>query len=181
MTASDGADDKRLAEDLLPARSRPETAPAPVRVSFWLWAASAVILAVCYVVPVIFRQQIIEQNVKATPRLPADQVASGTTTFLVVLLIGAISFAALYVLFAYKARQGTRSARTVLTLCFGVALVFQLFAGLFQLVLALLSMLVALIALLLMYLPGVWAYYPKASAAGADLGGISSVLKRRRP
>lgn len=139
-------------------------------------------MVACYVVPVVFRQRIIEQNIKATPQYPAEQVASGTTTFLVVVLIGAVSFAILYVLFAYKARQGTRSARTVLTVFFAIALVFQFTLGLFQLVLALLAMLVALIALILMYLPGVRPYFPKPATGRVDLGAGSFLRGgRKRP
>ncbi|GLY63737.1 hypothetical protein [Amycolatopsis taiwanensis] len=181
MTESDGSDGERRAKGLPKAPGLPEatatgvTPPMPVRVSFWLWVASAVVLVVCYVVPVVYRQQIIDQNIKATPQYSPEQVASGTTTFLVLLLVGAVSFAAMYVLFAYKARQGTRSARTVLTVFFAVALVFQYLFGLFQLVLALLAMLIALIALFLMYLPAVRPYFPKPDAAtGGGRPGLGS-------
>lgn len=143
----------------------PVTPPMPVQVSFWLWVVSAVVLVICYIVPVVFHQRIIDQNIRATPQYPPEQVASGTTTFLVLLLVGAVSFSATYVLFAYKARQGTRSARTVLTVLFGIALVFQYLFGLFQLVLALVAMLVALGALVLMYLPAVRPYFPKTGPA----------------
>lgn len=180
MTQSDGPDGERF----LPEAANLVTPPTPVRVSFWLWVVSAVVQVICYIVPVVFRQQIIDQNIRATPQYPAEQVASGTTTFLVVLLVGAASFAAMYVLFAYKARQGTRSARTVLTVFFGIALVFQYLFGLFQLVLALVAMLVALVALTLMYLPAARPFFPKGgSSLGPGPTGLGSfpLGGRKRP
>lgn len=183
MTQSDGSDGEQFLPNLPDQTATPVTPPMPVRVSFWLWVVSAVVQVICYIVPVVYRQQIIDQNIRSTPQFPAEQVASGTTTFLVVLLVGAISVAAMYVLFAYKARQGTRSARTVLTVFFAIALVFQYLFGLFQLLLALVAMLAALIALMLMYLPAVRPYFPKAgpgpSPGRTGLGSL--LLGRRKP
>ena len=62
-------------------------------------------------------------------------------------------------LFAYKAREGTRSARTVLT---GLAVLSVLFQLLFlQGLFADVSALLLVIALVLLYLPRVAEYFPK--------------------
>jgi hypothetical protein len=169
VTAPDESDDERRAaapppEPQLPGQAPDVVAPPkPVQVSFWLWVASGIVFVIGYLVLFLARGQIVDQLVRnnTNKAVTADQIAKGTTTLLAVLLVGAVSFAALYVLFAYKARQGTRSARTVLTVLTAVTLVFQLvlqFASLITLV----ATLVALVALALMYLPKVVGFFPKA-------------------
>lgn len=136
--------------------------PKPVQVSFWLWIASGIVFIIGYAIIFFARDRIIDQLIKANTNgaVNADQIRSGTTVLLAVLLVGAVSFAALYVLFAYKARQGTRSARTVLTVLMAITLVFQLVMQFASLV-TLLATLIGLAALVLMYLPKVVPYFPK--------------------
>lgn len=168
MTAAE-SDDERRAEGLPPAPSLPgdELAiadpPMAVKVSFWLWVVAAVLQVLTYVLIVLDRRQITDTVLRGNTdaRVSADQLASGVTVAVTLALIGAASFAALFVLFAYKARQGTRSARTVLTVLFILGAVIQFALGLVWFYAALLSVLVGVIALVLMYLPGVWPYFPK--------------------
>jgi hypothetical protein len=163
------SDDERRAKGLPPAPMLPGDEPAsidppkPVQVSFWLWVASGVVFVIGYAIIFLARDRIIDQLIKASTNkaVNADQIRSGTTVLLAVLLVGAISFAALYVLFAYKARQGTRSARTVLTVLMAITLVFQLVLQFASLV-TLIGTLIGLVALVLMYLPKVAPYFPKA-------------------
>ncbi|HKS44105.1 MAG TPA: hypothetical protein VJT49_03110 [Amycolatopsis sp.] len=147
--------------DETPALAKP---PRPVTISFWLWIVSALLTIANYAYVFAYRQQIVDQVVKNThdPRYTPEMIATGTTRILVIALIGAVCVALLYGLFAYKARQGTRSARTVLTVLWLVVGLLQLTLGLLMIYLGLLSVLLGLIALLLMYLPAVWPYFPKA-------------------
>ncbi|GAB3009141.1 hypothetical protein LWP59_02145 [Amycolatopsis acidiphila] len=167
MTAAE-SDDERRAKGLPPAPllpgEEPEQVdpPGPVQVSFWLWIASGIVFVVGYAIIFFARDRIIDQLIQANTNgaVKADQIRSGTTVLLAVLLVGAVSFAALYVLFAYKARQGTRSARTVLTVLMVITLVFQLILQ-FASFVTLLATLIGLVALVLMYLPKVAPYFPK--------------------
>ncbi|WP_236789775.1 hypothetical protein [Amycolatopsis sp. GM8] len=169
MTAPE-SDDERRAKGLPPEPQQPGDAPErvdppkPVQASFWLWAVSGVVFIVGYAIIFFARGRIVDQLIKANTNTAVhpDQIRSGTTVLLAVLLVGAVSFAALYVLFAYKARQGTRSARTVLTVLMAITVVFQLVLQ-FASVVTLAATLVGLIALVLMYLPNVAPYFPKVS------------------
>ncbi|WP_431878506.1 hypothetical protein [Amycolatopsis sacchari] len=164
------SDDERRAKGLPPAPLLPGDEPAPVdppkpvKASFWLWVSSAVVFVIGYAVIFFARGRFMDDIVKANrnPAVSAEQIRSGTTVLLAVLLVGAISFAVLYTLFAYKARQGTRSARTVLTVLMAVTVVFQLVQP-FANVITLLATLLGLIALLLMYLPQSNPYFPKVN------------------
>ena len=158
---ADQTDDERRAAGLSPKAIEPGKpspgafAPTPVKVSFWLWIASAVIYIAGYIVILASKQTIIDSIVKGNkdPKISADTIASSVTTLLWMLVTGAVVFAVLFALFAYKAREGTRSARTVLTVLFVLTLAFQF---LLQLgLVTVLAQLLALIALLLMYLPSV--------------------------
>ncbi|KAA9165013.1 hypothetical protein FPZ12_006225 [Amycolatopsis acidicola] len=138
--------------------------PKPVQVSFWLWVASGVVFIIGYVLMFVARNQLIDQLIKnnTDTSVSADQIRSGMTVMFAVVLVGAVSFAALYVLFAWKARQGTRSARTVLTVLMAITLVFQL-AVQFASIVTLLATVIGLVGLLLMYLPNVNPYFPKVT------------------
>jgi ABC-type Fe3+ transport system permease subunit len=168
VTAAE-SDDERRAKGLPPAPRLPGEEleqvdpPRPVQISFWLWVVAGVVQVLNYVLLVVNRQQITDAVLKGNTdqRVSADQLASGVTVAVTIALIGAVSFAALFLLFAYKARQGTRSARTVLTVLFVLGVVIQLALGLLWVYVALLSVLIGLIALVLMYLPTVWPYFPK--------------------
>ncbi|SDY58639.1 hypothetical protein SAMN05421504_10636 [Amycolatopsis xylanica] len=136
--------------------------PTEVKVSFWLWVAAAVFMVAAYLSLFILRQHFIDEQVKnnVDPKATADKIASGATYFLLAMLIGAIVMGCLFVLFAWKAREGTRSARTVLTGLLIATVLFLIFIKLNGLAF-LFGPLFGLIALLLMYLPKVQPYFPK--------------------
>lgn len=163
-----GADDEqRRVEGFSPSPRLPGEAPEPVRaptpvnVSCGLWAAAAVLLVAGAVLTLLSKDQVIAEFVGRAQRgdVPAEQIAAGATTLLWVLLIGAITYAGLIGLFAYKAREGTRSARSVLT-GLGAVLVLGQFV-LFPNVLTVAAALAAVAALVLMYLPSVAEHYPR--------------------
>lgn len=160
-------DDQRRARGLPPAPrfaggERPAVDPPnPVKVSFVLWIVAGLVLAFGFGLTVTAKQEVIDTLVRMNndPRISDEQIASGTGTLLWVLFIGAIVLAILFALFAYKAREGTRSARAVLTVLAAFTLIFQvvLFSNLYTLAAALF----AIVAAALMYLPSVAPYFPK--------------------
>jgi len=153
----------RSPDPVLPGERAPKAAPPkPVAVSFWLWLAGGVVLILGYVQLMAGKSAVIARYVEGTkdPKITPQMIADGVTAMLWFLLVGSAVFTLLFLLFAYKAREGTRSARTVLT-GFAVACVlFQL--GIFYSVPSIIATLLLVIALVLMYLPSVADYFPKA-------------------
>ncbi|MDT8909903.1 hypothetical protein NYF13_03110 [Amycolatopsis sp. PS_44_ISF1] len=150
---------------MLPGQSAPVVdPPKPVKVSFWLWIAAGVVVIVGQAYTLLIKDQLITELIKQNQqgtgaKVAPEQIASGTTTLVWLLLIGAVVFAVLLGLFAWKAREGTRSARSVLT---GLAIVCVLFQiVIFYNFFTLIAAFVLLIALVLMYLPSVAEYFPK--------------------
>lgn len=139
-----------------------QATPTAVKVAFWLWVVAAVFTVAAYLSLFVLRQYYIDEQVKANtdPKATPEQIAGGATYFLLAMLIGAIVMGCLFVLFAYKAREGTRSARTVLA---GLLIATVVFMILFRRTGApfLLGPLFGLIAVLLMYQPNVRSYFPK--------------------
>ncbi|ANN20952.1 hypothetical protein SD37_38775 [Amycolatopsis orientalis] len=174
-STADETDDERrkrgrAPDPILPGQEAPKhTVPKPVAISFWLWIATGVVLVAGQIALLVLKQELTDGIIKQitenpVPGQPVDpaQIASGVNTLLWMLLGGAVTFAVLFALFAYKAREGTRSARTVLT----VGAVFLVAVELFVLrgalnVFLLVATLLTAIALILLYLPSVAAYFPK--------------------
>lgn len=136
--------------------------PAPVQVSFWLWVASAVVMVAGFGLMVASEQEIatalIEGNTDS--RLTEDQIVGGLSAVLWTLAVGGTMFAALFVLFAYKAREGTRSARSVLTVLTLAVLVFVAVTWTFMNFVLVVSLVLAGVAIVLLYLPSVSDYFP---------------------
>ncbi|GHE97972.1 hypothetical protein GCM10017786_33550 [Amycolatopsis deserti] len=168
MTAGNESDDERRAQGLPPAPSLPgdeverPDPPKPVQVSVWLWVACGVLFVLGYLLLFLGRQVTIDRLVRENPnpQITPDRISDGLTVLFAVLLVGSVSFAALYVLFAWKARQGTRSARTILTVLIAITLIFQILLGFYTTV-TLIATLLGLVALALMYIPSVQPYFPK--------------------
>jgi hypothetical protein len=155
----------RSPDPVLPGQAAPVVnPPAQVKVSFWLWIAAGVVVIVGQAYTLLIKDQLVTELVKQNQqgtgqKVAPDQIASGTNTLVWLLLIGAVVFAVLLGLFAWKAREGTRSARSVLT---GLAIVCVLFQiVIFYNFFTLIAAFVLLIALVLMYLPSVANYFPK--------------------
>jgi hypothetical protein len=142
-------------------------APKPVEVSFALWVISAVVLALGFGLLLGDSDGVTERLIAGNPdpQVTADAIAAGVATLLWTLFIGGVVFGALFVLFAYKAREGTRSARSVLTVLVVVLAVFQWvivtdMAGAVAAGVIALAIVLACIAVVLMYLPSVAGYFP---------------------
>lgn len=160
-------DDARRKRGLPPApelpgqeTERPEP-PKPVRISFGLWVAAAIVLIGGFAFALTQKQATVDQLVELNndPNIKPGQIASGVTALLWILLLGAVVLGVLFALFAYKAKEGTRSARTVVTVLGAVAIAFQLLV--FRAALAPVQIVLVIAAVVLMYLPSVQSYYPK--------------------
>lgn len=136
--------------------------PELVRLSFRLWVAAAAILAVSFLYMVFDQDSIVERLIEGnTDRQISDaQIAAGTPAVLWTLAVGGLMFSVLFVLFAYKAREGTRSARSVLTVLTLTVAVFVALAWPLMNFLMVVALLVAAAAVVLMYLPGAAEYFP---------------------
>ncbi|MEU4669185.1 hypothetical protein AB0F91_14670 [Amycolatopsis sp. NPDC023774] len=137
-------------------------APGPVQAAFILTIVASVVLLVGQVVTIFFKQQLVDQAVKATPpgrKLDMAQLESNATLLVWALFVGALCFGIIMVLFAYKAREGTRSARTVVAMLALLGLVFQL--GLVRSVFSVVSSLLLVILVALLFLPSNRDFFPK--------------------
>jgi hypothetical protein len=121
-------------------------------------------LVLGYVYFLLNKQVIVDSVVKGNidPKITRETIESGITTLLWTLVIGAVVFAVLFALFAYKAREGTRSARSILAVLFVLALLFQFLLQLLAPI-PLFGLILALFALALMFWPTetVRGYFPK--------------------
>jgi tryptophan-rich sensory protein len=163
--SADQTDDERRAAGLSP-EPRPAgepapkfDAPKPVNVSFWLWVAGSVLQILGQIYYLVGKEQVIDIYAKRYPSIPRDRWAASLPGTLWLVLIAAIVLSGLILLFAYKAREGTRSARTVLT--FLAVLTALFYAVIFVSESAVVAVLLYVIALLLMYIPSAQRYFPK--------------------
>ena len=156
---------EREAAGLPPLDSGPRsTVPPPreITVSLALWLAAAAATALAFVLMIVDVDDIAEANVAAYNRaveagdpimrtdITADDVRAGASGLVWLLGSGGVMLAMLVVTFAYRMREGTRSARTVLV---ALALVVVAFCG---------------------FMPA--EYVNPAHWAGLVLGGVAAVL-----
>lgn len=134
-------------------------APKMVHYSFWLWltAGAVAVLGAALAFPAkdAMVQNAVRQN--KDPRITEQMIAEGANTLLWSLLVGSVILAALYGLFAYKAREGTRSARTALIVLTVITVLFQFVFGS---IIGLLSAVLAMGALGLLFVPSTRDYFP---------------------
>jgi hypothetical protein len=137
-----------------------EPAPRTLRISFYFFVASGLIWLASMVVSLIYKQDIINAQIEASrdTELTPDQIANGVTQILWIVTIAALTFTVFLGLFGYKATEGTRRARTLVTI-FGTVLV------LFHLLLngtppGILSAMFALVGLALLWSPSARKYFP---------------------
>jgi type IV secretory pathway VirB2 component (pilin) len=140
--------------------------PKEVRLSFFLWLAGAVLLAVSALLMLGDREAALEEarNVPATPGITVEQLESTITAILVFLVIIGVVLAGLMALFAFKARAGRNWARVVLTVLGVVVFLYNLFFAPNFVGLVLLPVLAA--AVVTLYLPGSKTYFDSVKRAG---------------
>ncbi|WP_189060427.1 hypothetical protein [Longimycelium tulufanense] len=143
----------------MPPEAGGQPAPEPpmaVKVSFWIWIASAVIGVVMALVSVTNRDEFTEQLRRQNPDLAEEQLRSTVNAALALSIVLAVLVAAIYVFFAVKMRAGRNWARitlTVVTLAF-LVLQFAATGGIGSL-----GALVGLVAVVLMFLPSSNEYF----------------------
>lgn len=154
----------RAPDPMLPGESAPKAQPPlEVHAAFALAILAAVIVVVGQLVILAFKQQLVDSMMKQPQKpghpLTLEQAQSTANFFVWSLLIGALCFGSLLVLFAWKAREGTRSARSIATLLAVLGIVFEL--GVVRSFVALFASLALVSMLILLYLPKVRGYFPK--------------------
>jgi hypothetical protein len=137
-----------------------EPPPRTLRISFYFFLLSGLVWLISMVASVILKQSLIDAEIKRNqnPDLTPEMIANGVTQILWIVLVASLTFAVFLGLFGYKATEGTRRARTLVTI-FSVVLV------LFHLLLngtpaGILSAMCALVGLALLWSPSARAYFP---------------------
>ncbi|HEU5469823.1 MAG TPA: hypothetical protein VFV67_04165 [Actinophytocola sp.] len=142
----------RPADDQPPPDLPPiDPRPAPVRYAFVLWLLAGLFSIVNAIYLFTTKQDLIDVSVRLNPDVPYDQIARGANTLLWMFMIGAVAFAALFALFAYKAQDGTRRARLMLTMLCTLTVLFYFL--ILNTLFGLMTALLAIIATVLLYLP----------------------------
>ncbi|GAA1206324.1 hypothetical protein [Prauserella alba] len=167
MSEADESDDQRRARGLPPAPhlpgdpvSEPPEPPKPVNIGFGLVVAASVVLVLAFVLQLLDKDALTEELIaqNTDENITGAQIAAGVESMLWALVVGAAAIGGLMVLFAWKARQGTRSARTVVTVLVVVTALLSLLGGGYTVIGA---VLLALGGAALMYLPSVDPYFPR--------------------
>lgn len=136
------------------AASRPDRErPAAVRYAFVVWVLAGVLGVVNAVILLLSKQDLIDYSIKnnKNPNISNEQIANGATALLWSFLVGAVVFAVFFTLFAYKAQDGVRRARLMLTMLCIVTVAFYFLV--LRTVPGLTVALLALAATTLLYLP----------------------------
>ncbi|GAA5104315.1 hypothetical protein [Haloechinothrix salitolerans] len=154
-------------------RERPDP-PQLVRISVLLWVLSAVVMVAGFVLMLANQRAITEELLDAyeTARRAGESIANregitdsdieaGVPGLLWLLFAGSVMIAGLIGLFAYRAREGTRSARTALALLTLVLLAFVVgMPSAFVNPLHVVALVLAAVAAVLLFLPNVSGYFP---------------------
>lgn len=176
---SDGAperresDDERRAKGLPPEPSVPGQArdavkpPTPVTVAFWLYVLAGLVLVASFAFTLTQQEAVSNAliDLNTNDSLDEEQIRTGVTALLWTLFVGSVVFAILFALFGWKAREGTRSARTILTVLAAVTLLIQLLLFSTSL-LILVAAFLTVVATALLYLPSVADYFPPVRGFG---------------
>ncbi|ETA66512.1 hypothetical protein [Haloechinothrix halophila] len=167
---------ERAAMGLPPLSSdRRERADPPqlVRISVLLWLLAAGVMVAGFVLMLANQRAITEELLDAYQTaqragesianrgISDSEVAAGVPGLLWLLLVGSLMIAGLIGLFAYRVREGTRSARTALLLLAALLLVFVVgMPSAFVNPLHVIALGLAVIAAVLLFLPNVSGYFP---------------------
>ena len=167
MTDASGIDDTE--PPIMPtaaeaARDRPQSdRPAPVRYAFVVWVIAGVLSIVNAVIMLANKQELIDYSIKQNkdPNINNDQIINGANTLLWMFMVAAVVFAVLFTLFAYKAQDGVRRARLMLTMLCVVTVAFYFL--ILRTVPGIMVALLALVATVMLYLPKVNQYFAPRS------------------
>jgi hypothetical protein len=137
-----------------------EPPPRTLRFSFYFFIAAGAIWLLSMVASLIDRQDIIDSEVKRNtdPKISPDQIATAVNQILWIVTIAALAFTVFLALFGYKATEGTRRARTLVTIFAVMLVLFHLLLNGTQL--GILSAMFALVGLALLWTPSSRKYFP---------------------
>lgn len=145
-------------------------APKEVRISFWLWLASAILLtllSIAALASVLIDPQAVVDLAKETAGgnqgLTDEQLRAGLIAFQIFFTVAGVVLSGLMVFFAVKARAGRPWARTWLNVVGIAALLLSMFGF------TLLSLLIVLpiaAAIILLYMPPSKEYFESAKRLG---------------
>lgn len=137
-----------------------EPPPRMLRFSFYFFTAAGLVWLGSMVLSLIYKQQIIDAQIKANkdPKITPDQIDGAVNQILWIVTIAALAFTIFLALFGYKATEGTRRGRTLVTIFAIILVIFHLFLNGTQL--GILSAMFGLIGLALLWAPSSRAYFP---------------------
>jgi hypothetical protein len=137
-----------------------EPPPRTLRFSFYFFVGAGFIWLVTGVLFLVNKQSIVNDQVASGDNngLTPDEIARALTQILWIYLVMAAVFAAFLGLFGYKATEGARRARTLVTIFSAILVLFHLFV--LRTPYGLLSAIFALIGLALLWSPSARKYFP---------------------
>jgi hypothetical protein len=137
-----------------------EPPPRTLHLSFYFFTAAGLIWLANAVQYLVYKQEIIDQQVELNqnPDITPQQINDALTQIIWIMLIAAVAFTVFLGLFGYKATEGTRRARTLVTIFAVILVFFHIMFNLTQL--GILSALLGLVALSLLWSRSSRAYFP---------------------
>ncbi|MFL6120812.1 hypothetical protein [Actinophytocola sp.] len=137
-----------------------EPAPRMLRFSFYFFTAAGLVWLFSMVLSLVYKQQIIDDQIKSNkdPKITPDQISSAVNQILWIVTIAALAFTIFLALFGYKATEGTRRGRALVTIFAVILVIFHLFLNGTQL--GILSAMFALVGLALLWAPSSRKYFP---------------------
>lgn len=144
---------------------RPAVAePKEVRLSFFLWLATSLLLVVSAVLIFTDRDVALEEARRTQAEgVTPEQLEAAVNVVLVTFVVIGVLLAALLAFFAFKVRAGRNWARITLTVLGVIVLIFNLLSFTW---LGVLIVLAAAGAIVAMYLPASKAYFDSAKRVG---------------
>ncbi|HYQ65674.1 hypothetical protein [Actinophytocola sp.] len=137
-----------------------EPPPRMLRFSFYFFTAAGLVWLGSMVLSLFYKQQIIDAQVKANkdPKITPEQLAGAVNQILWIVTIAALAFTIFLALFGYKATEGARRGRTLVTIFAAILVIFHVFLNGTQL--GILSALFGFVGLGLLWAPSSRAYFP---------------------
>jgi hypothetical protein len=137
-----------------------EPPPRTLRFSFYFFTAAGLIWLLSMVASLIYKQDIINNEIKRNqnPEISPEQISSAVNQILWIVTVAALAFTVFLALFGYKATEGTRRARTLVTIFSVMLVLFHLLLNGTQL--GILSAMFALVGLALLWSPSARKYFP---------------------
>ncbi|HET9142591.1 hypothetical protein [Actinophytocola sp.] len=140
------------ADEAAAARQPLDRRPTPVRYAMIVWITAGACGVLNAIILMANKQDLINTWIRTKePDVTNEQIIRGANTLLWTFMVAALVFAVLFALFAYKAQDGIRRARLLLTMLGLVTVLFYFLILPTQF--GLMTALLAATATVLMYLP----------------------------